>query len=107
MTPSAPLKRALHSKSSCSYLVRLIVTSISLAFWSTVQSLFQVDCSNYPQAKKRGPFFCPKGYDPICGTDGVKYGNRCLRCSAIWESGTQLSMENEGECKSQVDPGYI
>ncbi|CAM5159523.1 unnamed protein product, partial [Natator depressus] len=78
-----------------------------------------IDCTRYPQAKEQGPFFCTKAYKPVCGTNDMTYGNKCLLCSAIWEtginigmkhkgkcgekgeSGTQLSVENEGECEPQ------
>lgn len=37
-----------------------------------------IDCSEF----QRGNTVCPASYDPLCGSDGKTYGNRCQFCSA-------------------------
>ncbi|KAG8128746.1 hypothetical protein E2320_015581, partial [Naja naja] len=53
-------------------------------------------CSQYPQDKK-GQYACPDIYDPVCGTDGKTYSNKCELCSKIL-SGSKLDMAHEGKC---------
>uniref|UniRef100_A0A674IPH0 Kazal-like domain-containing protein n=1 Tax=Terrapene triunguis TaxID=2587831 RepID=A0A674IPH0_9SAUR len=67
--------------------------------------IFGVDCNRYPRAKERGPFFCPKVYKPVCGTNDMTYGNKCLLCSAIWETGINIGMKHKGKCGEKVNPG--
>ena len=43
---------------------------------------------------KAVPDFCTEQYEPVCGCDGVTYGNDCFRLMA----GAQL--ENAGECQA-------
>ncbi|XP_029769252.1 ovomucoid-like [Terrapene carolina triunguis] len=62
----------------------------------------KVDCNRYPRAKERGPFFCPKVYKPVCGTNDMTYGNKCLLCSAIWETGINIGMKHKGKCGEKV-----
>uniref|UniRef100_A0A8C6X1V6 Kazal-like domain-containing protein n=1 Tax=Naja naja TaxID=35670 RepID=A0A8C6X1V6_NAJNA len=60
--------------------------------------ILQIVCSQYPQDKK-GQYACPDIYDPVCGTDGKTYSNKCELCSKIL-SGSKLDMAHEGKCVS-------
>uniref|UniRef100_A0A8D0HVK7 Kazal-like domain-containing protein n=1 Tax=Sphenodon punctatus TaxID=8508 RepID=A0A8D0HVK7_SPHPU len=42
----------------------------------------QIDCSQYPIPGKGKPVACTLDYRPLCGTDGVTYGNKCFFCAA-------------------------
>ncbi|KAG6941264.1 ovoinhibitor-like, partial [Chelydra serpentina] len=53
-------------------------------------------CKEYPTP----PAGCPKNYDPVCGTDGKTYGNKCVFCAAVHENLGSLCFEHYGECKS-------
>ncbi|NWX37702.1 IOVO protein, partial [Notiomystis cincta] len=42
---------------------------------------------------------CSEAVSPICGSDGVTYGNECLLCAYNVEYGTNISKDHDGECK--------
>ncbi|XP_064018008.1 ovomucoid-like [Pogoniulus pusillus] len=53
-----------------------------------------IDCSEFQHSNK----ICPASYDPLCGSDGKTYGNRCLFCSAYTRSRGTLSLRHSGNC---------
>ncbi|XP_029140150.1 serine protease inhibitor Kazal-type 12 [Protobothrops mucrosquamatus] len=56
----------------------------------------KITCSQYPKDQK-SQYRCPKIYDPVCGTDGKTYSNKCELCSKIL-SGSKIDMAHEGKC---------
>ncbi|KAJ7316287.1 hypothetical protein JRQ81_002449, partial [Phrynocephalus forsythii] len=56
----------------------------------------KIDCSEYQQVQQH-PTVCPKIYYPLCGTNGVTYGNKCLLCTKILE-GAKIDLAHTGEC---------
>jgi len=38
------------------------------------------------------PIVCPANFDPVCGEDGMTYGNACVAASNC------VKVEHEGEC---------
>ncbi|XP_067218521.1 ovomucoid-like [Chanodichthys erythropterus] len=54
------------------------------------------NCELYPSNA------CTREYAPVCGSDGKTYSNECTLCVAIRESGTEISIVNEGRCDEDV-----
>ncbi|NXY04924.1 IOVO protein, partial [Pteruthius melanotis] len=62
----------------------------------------QVDCSTYPNTTNeegKEVLVCSESVSPICGSDGVTYGNECQLCAYNKEYGTNVSKDHDGECK--------
>ncbi|XP_015205125.2 trypsin inhibitor ClTI-1-like [Lepisosteus oculatus] len=41
---------------------------------------------------------CPRNFDPVCGTNGVVYGNECMLCADNMEKNTNFLISKRGEC---------
>jgi cysteine-rich repeat protein len=52
---------------------------------------------------------CSTVYAPVCGTDGVTYGNQC-KIKKAWESGKDIDIAYNGECVpdgEECDIGFV
>ncbi|KAI7801374.1 putative serine protease inhibitor Kazal-type 2 [Triplophysa rosa] len=71
---------------------------------TNIDKLFTINAAIFhekiriPNCWKYSYDFCPMNYDPVCGTNGITYGNECMMCSAIKESKTKIKIMNLGEC---------
>uniref|UniRef100_A0A7M4FZL4 Kazal-like domain-containing protein n=1 Tax=Crocodylus porosus TaxID=8502 RepID=A0A7M4FZL4_CROPO len=57
-----------------------------------------VDCTGYLETPPGETAICTMDYRPICGTDGITYGNPCTFCTAIARSGGKLQFKHYGVC---------
>ena len=48
--------------------------------------------------------FCPKHYDPVCGTDGRTYGNSCLITAKNCRTNANIRVVSKGKC-GESQPG--
>ncbi|CAM9466966.1 unnamed protein product [Bubo scandiacus] len=54
----------------------------------------EIDCSEY----KGNNLICTAEYDPLCGSDGRTYGNKCQFCNAVSRSGGKIRLKHLGKC---------
>ncbi|XP_054697881.1 serine protease inhibitor Kazal-type 10-like [Grus americana] len=54
----------------------------------------QIDCNE----QKGNNLICTNEYNPLCGSDGRTYGNKCQFCSAVLRSRGNLFLRYHGEC---------
>ena len=41
---------------------------------------------------------CPKNYRPVCGSDGITYGNRCGLANAACKRDSEITLTHYGTC---------
>ena len=44
---------------------------------------------------------CLRIYQPVCGSDGKTYSNKCVMEVAACTSGENISVEHDGECEGE------
>nr|XP_048275480.1 serine protease inhibitor Kazal-type 6-like isoform X1 [Myodes glareolus] len=42
--------------------------------------------------------FCTRESDPLCGSDGQTYGNKCAFCKALAKSSGKINLKHHGKC---------
>ncbi|XP_028633067.1 serine protease inhibitor Kazal-type 6 isoform X1 [Grammomys surdaster] len=56
--------------------------------------LFQINCGEFRDPK----VFCTRESDPLCGSDGQTYGNKCAFCKALEKSSGKINLKHRGKC---------
>ncbi|XP_023791639.1 double-headed protease inhibitor, submandibular gland-like [Cyanistes caeruleus] len=59
-----------------------------------LQQNINIDCNQ----QKGGSLICTSEYNPICGSDGRTYGNKCKFCNAVSRSAGGLFSRHLGSC---------
>ncbi|XP_061477870.1 ovoinhibitor-like isoform X2 [Rhineura floridana] len=59
------------------------------------------ECSEFPKPVKGSPYICRDDYKPVCGTNDVTYPNKCELCAARRETGKDIGIKHNGECKGK------
>ncbi|XP_051487091.1 double-headed protease inhibitor, submandibular gland-like [Apus apus] len=57
----------------------------------------QIDCGD-TQQKGFSNLVCTSEFDPLCGSDGRTYGNKCQFCNAVSRSRGSLFLRHRGQC---------
>uniref|UniRef100_A0A8C5NW60 Serine peptidase inhibitor, Kazal type 6 n=1 Tax=Jaculus jaculus TaxID=51337 RepID=A0A8C5NW60_JACJA len=56
--------------------------------------LFQINCGEFRDPK----VFCTRESNPLCGSDGQTYGNKCSFCKAMVKSDGKINLKHHGKC---------
>ncbi|EDL10004.1 serine protease inhibitor Kazal-type 6 isoform 3 [Mus musculus] len=54
----------------------------------------QINCGEFRDPK----VFCTRESDPLCGSDGQTYGNKCAFCKALEKSSGKINLKHRGKC---------
>ncbi|XP_032952622.1 serine protease inhibitor Kazal-type 7 [Rhinolophus ferrumequinum] len=96
--PSSPCLTATSSmKVAGGLLLLCAVTCFCSSSEAASLSITMVDCSIY----KKYPVVaipCPITYMPVCGSDYITYGNKCLLCTESLKSDGKVQFLHEGRC---------
>ncbi|XP_065124038.1 PI-actitoxin-Avd5a-like [Paramisgurnus dabryanus] len=52
-------------------------------------------------------FACMKDYHPVCGTDGVTYGNECRLCLHIQRTGEDIKIAYRDKCRDNQNQQQV
>ncbi|XP_067839490.1 ovomucoid-like isoform X2 [Heptranchias perlo] len=74
----------------------LLSISLLCAVVGTSNLLMEIQpyCKEIP---KKIPL-CDQNYAPVCGTNGVTYGNECRLCAAVWATRVKIRIQKFGSC---------
>ncbi|XP_027697778.1 serine protease inhibitor Kazal-type 9-like [Vombatus ursinus] len=83
-------------KAAAAYM--LLMLALMPIFNVESTSKKQVDCSGFKKLPPGEAPVCIQIYDPICGSDGNTYSNKCIFCSAVKQSDDRIRFVNFGMC---------
>uniref|UniRef100_A0A452TGZ5 Double-headed protease inhibitor, submandibular gland n=1 Tax=Ursus maritimus TaxID=29073 RepID=A0A452TGZ5_URSMA len=77
------------------FFIALAFPRYSETSFEPLSEIHQVSkCEEYDNPAQ----ICTREYYPVCATNGKTYGNRCVFCLAMIESGNKFKLSHFGEC---------
>ncbi|XP_074818084.1 serine protease inhibitor Kazal-type 5-like [Natator depressus] len=60
--------------------------------------IIPTDCRRILHGIKGDAILCRNSWEPVCGSDGKTYSNRCFLCLELMRTGNSIIVRSEGEC---------